>query len=137
MHTLELGLTQLSQLPALPDTDDSDIGGPAVKTFTQMSASSLNAFISEITRPVVDNDCMKDPLTDTFLRETWHKVAENNTKLYRQVFRCMPDNEVQTWDQYKAFTNYSNRFNEAQGISQTRERPPSYAEQDWAAGCWS
>ena len=122
MYTQELGLTQPSQLPRLPDTDDSDIGGPPVKIFTQISATSLNAFISEISRPVVSDDCMKDPLSESFLDEVWYKVAENNTKLYRQVFRCMPDDVVQTWDQYKAFTMYSTRFNEAQGIAQSRQR---------------
>ncbi|KAL9054275.1 MAG: hypothetical protein Q9162_004233 [Coniocarpon cinnabarinum] len=120
--TLDLGLPQLSQLPQLPNIDDSDIGGPPVKTFTRISANSLNAFISDLSRPYVEDNCMKDPLSDAFLRETWHKVAENNTKIYRQVFRCMPDNEVQTWTQYKSFNQYSIRFNEAQGISQSRER---------------
>ena len=65
---------------------------------------------------------MKDPLSDAFLQDIWHKVAENNTKIYRQVFRCMPDNEVVNWEQYKAFNQYNARFNESQGIGQTRTR---------------
>ena len=124
-HSQEVSLTQLSQLPPLPETDDSDIGGPLVKTFTEISATTLNAFISEINRPVIEDNCMRDPLVDSFLHDTWHTVAENNTKIYRQVFRCQPDNEVTTWDHYKAFDSYSARLNEEQGIGQSRERVDS------------
>ena len=124
METSELGLTQLSQLPPLPVTDDSDIGGPPIKITTRVSTGSLNGFISEIHRPVVEDDCMKDPLTDAYLQETWHKVAENNTKLYRHVFRCMPDSEVVTWEQYKTFDQYTTRFMESQGIGQSQTQQP-------------
>lgn len=129
MDTAALGLTQPSQLPPLPLTDDSDIGGPPLKTMTRLSTGSVSALVSEISCPAVDDDCMKDPLTDAFLYDTWHKVAENNTKLYRQAFRCMPDNEVLTWEQYKAFDQYNSRFMESQGIGQSRtqlvQRVPS------------
>ena len=44
---------------------------------------------------------LRDPLAPEFLRDTWHKTAAENTRLYRQVFRSMPDSEVTTWDEYK------------------------------------
>ncbi|KAK2784095.1 Phospholipase D1 [Emmonsiellopsis sp. PD_33] len=65
---------------------------------------------SEINRPIIDKDCMKDPLSDAFYLDIWQTIAENNTKLYRGVFRCMPDNEVKSWKEYKEYTAYAERF---------------------------
>ncbi|EMD86384.1 hypothetical protein COCC4DRAFT_193685 [Bipolaris maydis ATCC 48331] len=117
MDTQKLGLTQLSQLPALPILDDTDIGGPPAlqRTWSQGSSSVLNPILSEMRRPIVTEDCMRDPISDSFFLDTWHQVAENNTKLFRQVFRCMPDNEVRTWKEYQEYTNFSERFAKAQG----------------------
>ncbi|EEH39580.2 phospholipase D1 [Paracoccidioides lutzii Pb01] len=69
---------------------------------------------SDINRPIVDKDCMRDPLSDTFYLDIWQTIAENNTKLYRSVFRCMPDNEVKTWKEYKEYTAYAERFADMQ-----------------------
>jgi phospholipase D1/2 len=33
----------------------------------------------------------------------WRRLAERNTRTYRDVFHCLPDEEVQTWDDYHAF----------------------------------
>jgi phospholipase D1/2 len=117
MDTFKLGLTQLSQLPALPILDDTDIGGPPAlqRTFSQGSSSVINPLLSEMRRPVVSEDCMRDPINDTFFLDTWHQVAENNTKLFRQVFRCMPDNEVRTWKEYQEYAAFAERFTKSQG----------------------
>ncbi|KAI9851250.1 MAG: Phospholipase D1 [Thelocarpon superellum] len=111
--TMEHGLPTVSQLPALPVGDDSDIGGPPV--FSADTAERLNPFLTDLRRPMVDRDCMKDPLDDAFYLDTWHAVAENNTKIYRHVFRCMPDSEVKTWKEYKEYAAYAERFAQAQG----------------------
>ena len=58
---------------------------------------------------------MRDPINDSFFLDTWHQVAENNTKLFRQVFRCQPDNEVKTWKEYQEYTNFAARFSQMQG----------------------
>ncbi|EOA87995.1 uncharacterized protein SETTUDRAFT_108786 [Exserohilum turcica Et28A] len=117
MDTAKLGLTQLSQLPALPISDDTDIGGPPAlqRTVSQGSSSVLNPILSEMRRPLVTEDCMRDPINDTFFLDTWHQIAENNTKLFRQVFRCMPDNEVRTWKEYQEYTAFGERFAKSQG----------------------
>jgi phospholipase D1/2 len=125
MDTRELGLTQVSQLPALPISDDTDIGGPPLqRTFSYASSQVINPLLSEMRRPIVTEDCMRDPLNDAFYLDTWHTVAENNTKLFRQVFRCQPDNDVKTWKEYKEYAAFSERFNQAQGAgkSQTRQQ---------------
>jgi phospholipase D1/2 len=117
MDTQKLGLTQLSQLPALPISDDTDIGGPPAlqRTLSQGSSSVLNPILSEMRRPIVTEDCMRDPISDSFFLDTWHQIAENNTKLFRQVFRCMPDNEVRTWKEYQEYTSFGERFAKSQG----------------------
>ena len=85
--TKELGLPQLSQLPPLPVEDDSDIGGPSLqKFFSKRSIEMLGPLFEEIRRPFIDKYSMRDPLVDSFYLDTWHAVADNNTKLYRNVF---------------------------------------------------
>jgi phospholipase D1/2 len=123
MDTTRLGLTQLSQLPALPLLDDTDIGGPPAlqRTFSQGSSSILNPLLSEMRRPIVTEDCMRDPINDTFFLDTWHQVAENNTKIFRQVFRCMPDNEVRTWKEYQEYAAFAERFVKSQGGDKSQQ----------------
>lgn len=123
MDTRALGLTQLSQLPALPVSDDTDIGGPPVQhSFSQESSHITAPLLADMRRPVVTDECMRDPLSDTFYLDVWHTVAENNTKLYRQVFRCMPDNEVKTWKEYKEYSAFAERFQQAQGGGKSTQR---------------
>ncbi|EHY58304.1 Phospholipase D1 [Exophiala dermatitidis] len=116
MNTEQLGLPLVSQLPALPQLDDSDIGGPPLtKTPSKESTRGRHPLMSELKRPLVDQDCMTDPIHDAFLYDTWHAVAENNTKIYRSVFRCMPDNQVRNWDDYHQYVAYEQRFDQLQG----------------------
>ncbi|CAD0094222.1 unnamed protein product [Aureobasidium vineae] len=117
MNTRELGLTQLSQLPPLPVLDDADIGGPSlVQDVTSENAHIINPLLNSMTRPVVDEDCMRDPLENDFYKKIWHQVAENNTRIYRQVFRCMPDSDVQSWTEYRNFNAYNEKFMLSQGL---------------------
>lgn len=39
-----------------------------------------------------------DPLTDQFFHNTWKNIAQNNTEIYEKVFRCIPSNEVSTFE---------------------------------------
>ena len=118
-----LGFSQSSTLPPLPVTDDSDIGGPPIqRSSSKRMTETTNPLAGDIKRPYVDGDCMRDPLNDAFFLDTWHAVAENNTKLYRQVFRCMPDNEVKDWKEYKEYAAYAERFSQAQGGGKSKDR---------------
>jgi len=116
MNTELLGLPMLSQLPALPLEDDTDIGGPSLARATPKDTGRRrHPLMSEIKRPLVDPDCMSDPIHDAFLYDIWHAVAEDNTKIYRTVFRCMPDNLVRDWNEYHQYLAYEQRFNQMQG----------------------
>ena len=117
------GLSQASTLPPLPVTDDTDIGGPPPqRSPSQKTTESTIPLVADMKRPFVDKDCMRDPLNDSFYIDTWHAIAENNTKLFRQVFRCMPDNEVKSWKEYKEYFAYADRFSHAQGGGKSRDR---------------
>ncbi|KAI9881525.1 MAG: Phospholipase D1 [Pleopsidium flavum] len=122
MNTMQLGLPMLSQLPALPLTDDTDIGGPPCHIMSTDSPETGNPLIADMKRPFVDKECMRDPLNDSFHQDIWHAVAENNTRLFRAVFRCMPDNEVKTWKEYKEYAAYAERFSQAQGGGKSKSR---------------
>ncbi|KAL8970396.1 MAG: hypothetical protein Q9197_003829 [Variospora fuerteventurae] len=116
-----LDLPNAYQLPTIPTTDDTDIGGPPLQCDTSRGSTNHPLF-TDMKRPAVDKDCMRDPLNDAFFLDTWHTVAENNAKLYRNVFRCMPDNEVKTWKEYKEYAAYAERFAQAQGGGKSKER---------------
>ncbi|KAH7419961.1 phospholipase-like protein D1 [Cadophora sp. MPI-SDFR-AT-0126] len=122
--TEQLGLSQLSQLPPLPAMDDTDIGGPPVHF--DVGGNSIpkpfNPLTADIQPVNIDKDCMRDPLNDTFYYDVWLRVAGNNTKIFRQVFRCMPDNEVSNWHEYREYMAYAERFAEAQGDTKSTER---------------
>ncbi|PQE05717.1 phospholipase D protein [Rutstroemia sp. NJR-2017a BVV2] len=122
--TEQLGLVQLSQLPALPVVDDTDIGGPPVTMDAtgHPTVKPFNPLTADIKMALVDKDCMRDPLNETFAEETWRQIAENNTKIYRRIFRCNPDNEVSNWHEYTEFVAYAERFVQAQGGAKTNER---------------
>lgn len=122
--TEELGLSQLSQLPPLPSLDDTDIGGPSL----QLDGSgnpvpkSYNPVTDDIKVAFVDKDCMRDPLNESFFEDIWRQVAENNTKIFRRVFRCNPDSEVTNWHEYTEFVAYAERFAQAQSGAKSTER---------------
>lgn len=72
--------------------------------------SAFHPMATDIKCVDITKDCMRDPVNPNFLDEIWNKAAINNTKLYRRVFRCMPDSEVSTWTEYREYTEYSERF---------------------------
>ncbi|KAI8356505.1 hypothetical protein B0O80DRAFT_447589 [Mortierella sp. GBAus27b] len=53
--------------------------------------------------PTTADHIVMDPLSDEFYEQWWKPVAHQNTAIFREVFRCVPDENVETWDQYKAF----------------------------------
>ncbi|KAF7929659.1 hypothetical protein EAE99_004563 [Botrytis elliptica] len=122
--TEQLGLSQLSQLPALPVMDDTDIGGPPITIDASGNTvpKPFNPLTADIKMAQVHKDCMRDPLNYAFAEEIWQQIAENNTKIYRRVFRCNPDSEVTNWHEYREFVAYAERFVQSQGGGKTNER---------------
>jgi len=124
LDTLSMGFLPRSKLPELPALDDTDIGGPPLtRGLSASSTDMLNPLFSSLRRPEIHEDCMQDPIVDGFYREIWDQVAENNTRIYRAVFRCMPDSEVLDWKQYEKFNEYNERFMQSQGLGSSKPRP--------------
>ncbi|KAI8640960.1 hypothetical protein BD408DRAFT_444667 [Parasitella parasitica] len=44
-----------------------------------------------------------DPLSDHTYNNIWNKRATGNTHIYRQLFRCIPDDTVHTYEQHRKF----------------------------------
>ncbi|KAF8852167.1 phospholipase-like protein D1 [Acephala macrosclerotiorum] len=128
--TDQLGLPQLSQLPSLPIVDDTDIGGPPVHLDQSGNPAPkpFNPLTADIKVVPLDKDCMRDPLNDSFFEDTWRQIADNNTKIFRRVFRCNPDSEVTNWHEYTEFVAYAERFSQAQGGAKSTEREEQEAQ---------
>lgn len=143
--TEQLGLPRANQLPSLPVLDDTDIGGPPVRpdSANMPNHGRSNPLALDIKLADIHKDCMRDPLNPSFYEDVWCRVAENNTRIYRRVFRCMPDSEVTNWAEYRAFEQYAKRFRESmdgQRSSEETEKPataagaPGSAQNQAAAG---
>ncbi|KFA74531.1 hypothetical protein S40288_04884 [Stachybotrys chartarum IBT 40288] len=124
--TDQLGLTRSTQLPSLPIADDTDIGGPPVHIDAASGLPMDGVFhpmAADIKTAHIDADCMRDPLHPDFMDEVWNRVAMNNTKIYRRVFRCMPDSEVSTWADYREYVDYGERFRASMEGKHKSEEP--------------
>ncbi|CAO1614671.1 unnamed protein product [Jaminaea pallidilutea] len=93
----------------------------------QMSA---NPWSPPLSVPQVTLECFQDPVSDAFYEDVWLAAAIHNTQIYRKVFRCVPDDTVTTWGEYKAFMAWSERLSKSgkfaskEGTSARQEIPP-------------
>jgi phospholipase D1/2 len=78
---------------------------PPRPTSTQPPAS--HPLVDDILLADIGQDCMRDPLDPGFVNEVWNRVAENNTLLYRCIFRCQPDSDVLNWTDYQMAKKYN------------------------------
>ncbi|GAA5922273.1 hypothetical protein JCM1841_001392 [Sporobolomyces salmonicolor] len=69
------------------------------------------AYTIPLAAPKVDPHGFADPLVDSFYKDVWLAAAVRNTQIYRKVFRCVPDDLVQTWKQYREFQTWAERHN--------------------------
>lgn len=63
--------------------------------------------------PAVDAAAFSDPLAASFYEDTWCRVADYNTGVYRRVFQCVPDDLVKTWGEYKRAMLWAERLERA------------------------
>ncbi|KDN38041.1 phospholipase D [Tilletiaria anomala UBC 951] len=70
----------------------------------------------------IDPDCFEDPIADDFYLNRWMAIAVRNTHIYRKVFKCVPDDTVTTWSDYKAFLAWSDRLSRSQNPSSTNAK---------------
>ncbi|KAM4066156.1 phospholipase D active site motif domain-containing protein [Hirsutella rhossiliensis] len=140
--TDQLGMPRTAQLPPLPVVDDTDIGGPPVHTDPvtgRLTNGAFHPMASDIRPADITKDCMRDPVNASFMDGVWGKAARNNTKLYRRVFRCMPDSEVSTWAEYREYVEYgeklrANMEGKAAGEESELKQEMSHNRESTAAG---
>ncbi|TKY90598.1 hypothetical protein EX895_000596 [Sporisorium graminicola] len=58
----------------------------------------------------IDPMRFQDPIDDSFYVDYWLTCAVSNTQIFRKVFKCVPDDTVTTWAEYKAFGAWSDRL---------------------------
>ncbi|KAG0077002.1 hypothetical protein BGZ92_002158 [Podila epicladia] len=74
------------------------------KAFDQWHSPTLhNAKKAASADPEAANTIVMDPLHNDFYEGWWKRVAATNTVIFREVFHCVPDNTIETWDDYRAF----------------------------------
>ncbi|KAF8927822.1 Phospholipase D1 [Dissophora ornata] len=49
-----------------------------------------------------------DPIHPAFIEDVWKHYAESNTLIFRDMFKCIPDNTVKSWSDYMVFNAQSN-----------------------------
>ncbi len=49
-------------------------------------------------------------MDDSFYIDYWLTCAVHNTQIFRKVFKCVPDDTVTTWAEYKAFGAWADRL---------------------------
>ncbi|KAK5085223.1 hypothetical protein LTR05_004503 [Lithohypha guttulata] len=52
-----------------------------------------------------EDHIVSDPLSDAF-QSLWNSRARQNTVAFRKAFRAVPDDEVNSWNEYKEFYEY-------------------------------
>lgn len=47
---------------------------------------------------------INDPISDAFYKHTWQKIAKENTKIFDEVFKCIPNDSVRTIHSLKKYS---------------------------------
>ncbi|CAO1628953.1 unnamed protein product [Parajaminaea phylloscopi] len=83
---------------------------------------SANPWAPPLSVPEIDPHAFTDPVCDSFYKDMWLAVAVHNTQIYRKVFRCVPDDTVTTWSEYKAFMAWGDRLAKSGKFSRKEDR---------------
>ncbi|CAD6195581.1 unnamed protein product [Caenorhabditis auriculariae] len=46
-----------------------------------------------------------DPVADSFFVDVWQRTAKNNARIYEEVFRAYPTDQVETFEEYQKWTS--------------------------------
>lgn len=106
-------------------SDDSG-GDLRSKISSRMSNSLWNLPAATLE---IDPHAFQDPVDDSFYVDYWLTCAVHNTQIFRKVFKCVPDDTVTTWAEYKAFTAWSERLARSGkfGAKESREQRDAQA----------
>lgn len=48
---------------------------------------------------------VNDPISDAFYKQTWQKFSKENTKIFDQVFKCIPNDQVRTISSLRKYSD--------------------------------
>ncbi|KZT60114.1 phospholipase D [Calocera cornea HHB12733] len=82
--------------------------------------------------PIVDPNGFLDPVCPEFFEDVWIAGAVHNTEIYRKVFRCVPDDLVTTWKQYKEYCAWQERLDRPPKGGDTEDPVASVPSEDEA-----
>ncbi|KAF9581189.1 hypothetical protein BGW38_001891 [Lunasporangiospora selenospora] len=82
---------------------DEEEGAAVDQWHSPLAAHFHDAKRASIDDPGYADRIVMDPLHDDFYELWWRRVATTNTEIFRDVFRCVPDDTVETWDDYRNF----------------------------------
>ncbi|CAH7667187.1 hypothetical protein PPACK8108_LOCUS1578 [Phakopsora pachyrhizi] len=92
-------------LSAPPPSSSQQHASRKMRGHRRVKSSPFNIPIASVE---IDPNGFEDPISDNFLK-VWLRVASRNTVIYRKVFRCLPDDNVTTWQAYKDYQAWENR----------------------------
>lgn len=72
------------------------------ETFAGKPPMDVNRSDEEKEKDKLARKLVEDPLSDEFM-DFWWNTATTNERAFREVFRCVPDDTVESFDQYKKF----------------------------------
>lgn len=85
------------------------------KTFDEVHEEPFTNPLTGKPIAAVDPDGFQDPICEDFYVNTWCHLAISNTDIFREVFRCQPDDQVKTWKDYSRWEKYSEDLAKMQG----------------------
>ena len=104
-HVSDLGVGQQPHRSNIDDIRLCESSEPVrVLDNTSRSCSLYDTFRTQHSQYIKRADAAAlDPLSYQCYNNLWHRTAENNTFIYRDLFRCVPDDTVHTFDQHRNF----------------------------------
>ncbi|CAG8525275.1 11919_t:CDS:10 [Funneliformis mosseae] len=93
-----------SCLPPLNHEDLFIFSHEKEQTVTSLLDEQISSQKNKSKEHPTRENLIMDPLSDEFY-DYWSKTAQDNTEIYRSVFKSVPDDNITDWEQYKKFVS--------------------------------
>lgn len=90
------------QIPALLNGQPTKVARAVRALRVRLFQEHLGLLDLPFTDPLVE--MLNDPTADGFYNGVLRKQASLNTQIFRELFHCVPDDCVDTWEEYRRFT---------------------------------
>ena len=117
--------------PSIMDGQPYQAGKFASSLRRQLFREHLGLLKSDSENEEID---IADPVADSFYKGSWLRIASINPKIYEQVFRCIPCDDVTTFAQLREFQSqllllFIEKFLPCSdsGFDTTDTQPPIYS----------